>query len=343
MPNTPNSIGRKSHIAAYGFAIASVLEEYGIDPAVVFEACDVRLPNTTDPMLRMSSDEINRLFKESVRVTGSLLFGLQAGRSVRPGNLHALGYALMASTSLRDFCQRVSAFSKIASQSADIHIEETSREVRLISSLVESGLCWEIHDAFAALVVSFIRFIGIPTFRPLRLELMRPEPEGDIGEYEAFFNCPIYYNCPDDVVAFSQEQAGMRLQGGNAELANMHDKKMMQYLSEIEENDVVNRVRAVIVSGLSVRIITREHVARKLCMSSRNLQLKLANEGTSFNKILDSTRQSLGMGYLGESTITVTEASYLTGFSDACNFTRAFRRWTGQSPSEFRVSQGIKK
>jgi len=341
MSNELDPIESYSHIAAYGFAIASTLERFGVDPAVVFETCKIELPTTTDPMLRLSGYEVNRLFEESVRTTGAPLFGLLVGQSIRPGNLHALGYALMASTSLRDFAQRLKVFYKIASQSADIHFEESGDEFRLVSSVTQAGLCWETHDAFTALLVRFIRFIDSPTFSPLQLELIRPEPGEALVEYKAFFNCPIRFDCPDVVITIPLSQADRPLQGGNLELAQMHDKNIMQYLSRLERQDIVNRVRIMIVEGLSAHSITKARVADKLCMSSRSLQLKLASKGTSFQEILDSTRQNLALGYLEQSIMTITEAAYLTGFSDVSNFTRAFRRWTGQSPSEFRLSRGL--
>ncbi len=76
-------------------------------------------------------------------------------------------------------------------------------------------------------------------------------------------------------------------------------------------------------------------------MSSRSLQMKLAAKDTSFQAILDSTRESLAMGYMQQSAISITEAAYLLGFSDVSNFTRAFKRWTTQSPRGFRQSIGL--
>ena len=69
--------------------------------------------------------------------------------------------------------------------------------------------------------------------------------------------------------------------------------------------------------------------------------MKLAARDTSFQDILDSTRKSLAIAYMEQSKTTITEAAYLLGFSEVSNFTRAFKRWTGKSPREFRRSLGI--
>ena len=76
-------------------------------------------------------------------------------------------------------------------------------------------------------------------------------------------------------------------------------------------------------------------------MSARSLQMKLAEKDTSFQEIMDGTRHSLALGYMEQSAISITEAAYLLGFSEVSNFTRAFKRWTGKSPRDYRNSLGM--
>jgi AraC-like DNA-binding protein len=341
MPVDSTPPSNPSTIAAYAFAIATALEQRGVDPQLIFDACDVPLQTTTDPMLRLTNKEISKLFRASVEATSDPAFGLLVGQSLHPGNLHALGYALMSSTSLRDYCQRLQNYYKIVSQSAQIRTEETADEFLLITKVTAPDLCWETHDAYNALMVRFIRFIYSPAFSPLRIEFMRPEPQRNVQEYRDYFKCEIRFDSPEAVIAMSPDILDTPLPGASRELAHMHDQTSMQYLKRIEKQDIINRVRTMIVEELSSSAITKQRVADKLCMSSRSLQMKLAAKDTSFQEILDSTRQSLALGYLEQSAISVTEAAYLLGFSDVSNFTRAFKRWTGKAPREFRQSLGL--
>ena len=121
----------------------------------------------------------------------------------------------------------------------------------------------------------------------------------------------------------------------------MHDQTVMQYLKQLERSDIVNRVRGIIVEELSSCNLNKQRVADKMHMSARSLQMKLAAKDTSFQEILDSTRHSLALGYMEQSAISITEAAYLLGFSEVSNFTRAFKRWTGKSPRDFRQSLGL--
>ena len=124
MQSETSSPSNPSTIAAYAFAIATALEQQGVDPQVIFDECDVPLQNTTDPMLRLTNAEISKLFAASVKATSNPGFGILVGESMHPGNLHAMGYALLASTSLRDFSQRLENYYRIVSQNAHIRIEE---------------------------------------------------------------------------------------------------------------------------------------------------------------------------------------------------------------------------
>jgi len=341
MPGESGKPSNPSTIAAYAFAIATALEQCGIDPQNIFDQCGVSLQTTTDPMLRLTNEEISRLFSASVEASGDPAFGLLVGESMHPGNLHALGYALMASTSLRDYAQRLCNYYKIVSQSAEIRVEENAEEFLIITRVLADDICWETHDAFIALLVRFIRFIYNPAFNPLRVELMRPEPSTELKKYRDYFNCEIRFERPEVVIAIAPDIVDKPLPGASKELAQMHDQTSAQYLKRMDKQDIINRVRTLIVEDLSSSAITKQRVADKLCMSPRSLQMKLAAKDTSFQEILDSTRESLALGYMEQSAISITEAAYLLGFSDVSNFTRAFKRWTNKSPREFRQSLGL--
>lgn len=333
---------RPSTIAAYAFAIATALEQAGVDPREVFDSCNLEIPSVTDPLHRLTNREVSQLFEQAVKQTGDPAFGLVVGQALHPGNLHALGYALMASTSLRDFCQRLKNYYRIVSQNAVIDLEETSEEFSLITQAPGPDICWETQDAYCTLMLRFIRFIYNPDYNPNSIDLMRPDPGESLRHrYENYFRCPINYDCDKMVLHFNQGDMDRPLPGASQELTQMHDQTTMQYLKKLDKSDIVNQVRTIVVEELASHALTKQHVADRLYMSPRSLQMKLASRDTSFQEILDSTRKSLAIAYMEQSKTTITEAAYLLGFSEVSNFTRAFRRWTGKSPREFRQSLGI--
>jgi len=77
-------------------------------------------------------------------------------------------------------------------------------------------------------------------------------------------------------------------------------------------------------------------VAHQLAMSQRTLQRKLREHDTSHQQLLDDLRKNLARTYLDEPSMSIGEVAYLLGFSESSAFHRAFKRWTGQTPSEYR-------
>ena len=335
------SASNPSTIAAYGRAIANAVDQQGVSAEDVFEEAGVQLAKTADPLQRLTHEEVSRLFRAAVKATGNPAFGLEVGRSMHPSNLHALGYALMSSATIRSFCERLVNYYQLVSQHAVISLEENSSEVILVTTISSTDICNETQDAFVAMLVQLIRFIYDPGFSPLRVELYRPEPGKSKQAYQDFFRCDMSFGMPDVRIAIARQTIDKPLAGASKELAQMHDQTVRKYLQQLERRDIVNRVRAVIVDELSSGSIVKQNIANALHMSARNLQLKLAAKGTTFQEILDNTRHSLALGYIEQSGISITEITYLLGFSDVSNFTRAFKRWTKKSPMEYRQSIGL--
>jgi AraC-like DNA-binding protein len=99
---------------------------------------------------------------------------------------------------------------------------------------------------------------------------------------------------------------------------------------------VIIGVKQKIIEYLPDGDCSRDRVASALCMSPTTLQLKLSQRGTNFQQLLDDTRKELACSYLSQAARSVTEITFLLGFSDTSNFTRAFKRWTGVSPTDYR-------
>ena len=328
-------------IAAYGRTIAAALEQRGIDAAKVFERAGVPLSTTSDPMRRMSNAEISALFRESFKLTQDPYFGLFVADSLHISNLHALGFALLASSTLRDFCLRLENYYHLVSQNVAFRLMESTDEAILAVKLLNPDICCETEDAFAGMMVRLMRAVGDPQMAPLRVELVRPKPaEGD-QPYRDYFCCDVLFERPEIRICIDSALIDKPLPGASKELAQMHDKTVMEYLEKLERQDICGRVRAVIVDSLSTGMVSKKLVADKLHMNLRNLELKLSRENTNFQQVLDSTRQSLAAGYIEQSSFAITEIAYMLGFSDAANFTRAFKRWMGMSPLEFRKSLGL--
>lgn len=328
-------------VASYTVAISAALEASGVDPKAIFEEAGSAALITTDPLKRIGNEEVSRLFQASVRATGDPAFGLQVAEFMQPGNLHAMGFAMLASVSLRDFYNRICNYYRVVSQNADFDQYDKAGESVLVASNLAPTVCYETADVWVGMMVRFMRFLYQRELNPLWVEVSRPEPPGGDQAFVDYFKCPVRFNCTELKIALDSSIMDRVLPGGSADMAQHHDEIVMRYLEQMDRKDIVNRVRSLIIRELASGSLSKQGVADQMHMSARNLQLKLAARDTTFQDTLDSTRQSLAAGYIQQSHLAITEIAYLLGFSDASNFTRAFRRWYGCSPSDYRTERKI--
>jgi AraC-like DNA-binding protein len=121
---------------------------------------------------------------------------------------------------------------------------------------------------------------------------------------------------------------------GLAAVLERHAQMLMAQLPRL--SDDIARVRTMIQEELKGGDPSLDHVARKLGNSRRALQRRLAAENLTYAQVLDEVRSTMGRAYLGQRELSIAEVAYLLGFSEQSSFTRAFKRWTGMSPVEFR-------
>jgi AraC-like DNA-binding protein len=328
-------------IASYLQAFGTALGDRGIEAGPVFERAGLAISTSSDPLKRITEVEVSRLFKVAVEVTGDPCFGIAVGERMQPGNLHALGFGLLSSSSLRDFYERICNYYRVVSQSADFRTFDLDGQSVLAASNIGENVCYETQDAWVTMMVRFLRFLYQLPIDPLWIELKRPEPPGGPGPFLQYFSCPVRFGCPEPRIAMDSAIMDRPLPGASPDMAQYNDQIVIQYLEQMDKNDVVNRVRRHIIEDLASGSLSKQAVADRMHMSARNLQLKLAAENTTFQDTLDSTRKNLATGYMQQSHLSITEIAYLLGFSDASNFTRAFRRWFGLSPRDYRIEHRI--
>jgi len=334
---TPDS--RPTTIAGYAMAIRKALEYRGVDPARVFNAAQVPQELSNDPLHRLNIDEFTRLFKLSTEATGDPYFGLWVAKFFHVSNAHALGHALLASNSLLDLCKRLERYFRLLSQVGTIEVREDSSEVALITHPLFQP-CTETEDAWLALVVRFMREAFRRDFKPLRVQFMHDCPSAGMQPYEQYFGCHVEFGYPSATLAFNRAEMDRQLPGACAEIAQLNDQLAASYIVKIERSDSVAMARSAIVGLLAAGDCTRRRVADILHVSEATLQLRLAERNTSFQALLDDTRRELACNYMQQAAMSVTEITFMLGYTDVSNFTRAFKRWTGQSPSSFRKPVG---
>jgi len=336
LPDKP--IKPSTTIGGYALAVAKALDERGVDGNTILRQAGIEHTLRNDPLDRLPHTVITKLFKLSVEATNNPYFGLTVGPFMQPANIHALGYSLMSSDTLLDFCKRLVRYYKLLSQTVYYFIEEDEDEIRMVGQLLVD-ICDETQDAYLSFLIHFMRILHTPDFAPLRIEFNRPEPKQGPGPFVDFFNAPVEFGCEEIILHFDRKDLIVPLKGASPELAQSNDNIVVDYLARLERNDIISQVESKLIKCMASGHVTKEVVAKQLNMSPSTLKLRLAQQGTGFQEILDNARKNLSLSYISQNDISISEIAYLLGFTETSSFSRAFKRWTGQSPSQYQTAQ----
>ena len=149
---------------------------------------------------------------------------------------------------------------------------------------------------------------------------------------------PIEFNAPTGTFYFSKESLLEPLPHGTPEIAKATDKIAEQYIEALDPHKVASQVRRLLIALLPSGNADQEIVSKRLNRSASTLQRQLADEGVTYREVLESTRRSLAEDYLTDGKHSQAQIAYMLGFSDQSNFSRAFKRWTDQSPKQYQDS-----
>lgn len=324
-------------LASWAKAIKSTLDARGIDSAALFRQAGLDLSALNDPNARYPLENTTRLWQLAVQASGDPCLGLEVGRNVNQTTFHALGYSLLASPTLKEVFERLIRYFRIVSDAAELEFHGDTAQCRFVIQTLPGNQqpSAEALDAMMSVVIRLCRALYGEHFRATRVRMRRPAP-ADAGVYEKVFKAPLEFGADENAIYLDKHVLEEPLPSANAELARHNDEILARFLAHYERQNIANRVHATLVEQLPHGEPSQEKTAQALHMSMRNLQRKLSAEGTSYKQILNQTRRDLATTYIGDSSYSISEITYLLGFSDTSSFTRAFKRWTGQSPSEYR-------
>ena len=325
-----------SVIAPSASIIWRLATTYRIDPAPLFAQAGLNVSMQNDPNARYDADALNRVWQQVGELVKNPCFGIRAGDHWHPSDLHALGYAWLSSRNLRSSIERLCRYARIVTDVDDFTLVETDSTVSLVVTNhgLPEDVVW-IADSSLAVILSMCRVNLGEDFNPESVSFIHSQPECASDYYE-YFRCPVVFNAVDNRINFATATVDTPLTGANAMLAQVNDRIMIDYLAKLDKNDVIQRVRAAIIEQLPSGHVTDATVAATLNRNERTLQRQLNNEGTTFKTLLNEIRTELASMYIQDSQLSLTEISFMLGFSEIGSFSRAFNRWTGTSPSQYR-------
>lgn len=330
MPTSPRT--PTSTLGPWSATILRALAARGLDADALAARAGID-PHALGPEARVPRAALNRLWAVAVEATGDPALGLEMYRFTAQTTFHALGYAVLASVTLKEAFERIVRHRRLVGDVLELALVDAGDRYRFhIDVSRQPDIPYQAVDAVAALCVRQARALHAPrACDPLRVAFARPEPR-DLAPYRRTFRAPVEFDQPANVVEWARADVEDPLPAGNAELARGNDEVLVRYLARLEQSRIATRVQQALLEALPGGAPSKSAVARTLGMSARNLQRHLAAEGTSFSELLADARISLARTYVEAGRLSVTEIAFVLGFADTSTFSRAFKRWTGMSP-----------
>ncbi|PAV48318.1 AraC family transcriptional regulator [Pseudomonas sp. HAR-UPW-AIA-41] len=327
---------------AYLQGLVDYLARLGIEPAQLLALAQLSPEILAQRDQRIAASTYLDLLGQGVRLSGDDCLGLHLGEAIRPGYYGVLGYLIMSCPTLADALHRQARYAALVGNLGHIELEDWPQGDSPEPLVVHR---WtpllpqqqrQIAEETLAGWVTFGRWVTGLDEPPLQVHFQHTAP-ADTREHQRLFRCPVKFAQAQNALIFPKRLLTLPLGQADAQVRLMLDAYADRRLSEIEQgHSVLDRARALLARQLPEQGLELEQLAAQLALSPRTLQRRLREAGLSFSQLVDETRQQLVLHYLRDPALELADIAFLVGFSEAGSLARAFRRWTGQTPAEYR-------
>ena len=325
-----------TYLASMTNILRDLLEEYGCDPEPLFDRLGVDIRATRLPGARISYETYAQLWVEAAKLVGDPCFVVKSAEHYHPSYMHALGYAWMASSTLREAFGRMERYTRMISDVAMVVCTDEGSGFSVeLKSRLESAHLEITMIAGLAVILSMCRANFGQSLTPTLVHLTYKAPDCAERNF-AYFNQVVSFEKKRNRIAFTREDIDKPLSSSNVLLAEVSDQVIEEYLVRLNKDDIAGRAKSLIVDMLPSGSVTIGKIAESLNMSIRSLQREFARKDKTFGKILAETRLNLAQGYLKDPNKRLEEIAFMLGFSEYSTFSRFIKKHTQQSPVIFR-------
>ena len=311
------------------------LEELGVPVSSVLRQAGLRQDFFQQPRLLLNTEELFALWRAIGQISKDPGIGVKLGTVTKTERFPPSGIVAL---STENFGTAIDYLARYKQLTCPEEIVQNSDEeewriwLRWILA-IENEPPILTECSFAA-ILSIARHGSGSPVTPLRLELVHSRTH--LKLLERHFGCPITMGSAQNAIVFRASDKNCPFVTRNTELLEMLAPRFNEELKQCNESRLTERVRGAIQHRLTGHRPAVEDIARDLHMSSRTLQRRLQEEGSSYQRVLDEARHQMARYYLSNSVFELNEAACLLGYEDANSFVRAFRSWEGIPPSLWR-------
>jgi AraC-like DNA-binding protein len=327
----------RAHLTALG-SLPVVLERLGVPSDPLLHQVGLQRSDFSDPERSASFEELDRLLGACVRRTGCRHFGLLVGQGIDLESLGIAGRLARNAPSVARALEDLEDFFILQDSGAVPHVAVRDASATFTYSIYTTGLsnADQVYDLALAAMPNIMRQLCGTGWRADAALLPRGRP-ANIRPYREALQAPLRFDAMQAGLAFPARWLQRPIAGADPLLHQLlRDRASIDrsQVSPILLNDARRAIRTLLTTGECCR----EAVARQLNMHPRTLLRRLSETGTTYQALLDDMRAQIAKQLLHDTRSPVSRIAASLGFADPTVFTRAFRRWTGLSPREFRAA-----
>lgn len=326
--------------AVFAQLAARQLLARGVDPVRVFAGTGFGPAMLDEQEPSAPSVQTMAFFAHGARLSGDPLFGFRLGCNSDLRSAGLLGYIARSSATSGDFLRNIASYAIVLN---DAWVSDSSRLV------AEGRFSWACSAMSGRPVRQYTEFLSALILSELRRSTGRQvvlkkvcfahSRKRGISEMEQYFGCVPRFSARHSRVVFAKADMDLPITSADPKLLGVLRAYGDQLLLGKQVGTLRDKVEDAISARLSDGSATLSNVAADLGFSSRTLSRRLAQAGTSFFAILEDRRHVLARHYLCQDSLPLSEIAFLLGYASLSSFIEAFRRWTGQTPGDFRASQ----
>lgn len=307
------------------------MHQAGLDCAAIFAS--VNMPDEApDQSIRRENSTQRRFWCAAEQVSGDSDIGLHIADLMPPFRGQVLEYLFMSSPDFGEGLGRAIRYQGLLTNAMQLtlHVEN--------NVAVISGIEHPVRHYLECFVVILMRFLGHVTdgeFKANEIWLSHTEGANE-DEYLRICRAPVRLGMTEGCIRFDAQLLSRRSPAAEPQLLAMHDALASRKLADLERLELIKRVERELGGLMESGQLSLSAVAHKLGRNPHTLRNDLTVAGTSFNALVASYRERLARRLLSRTQESLDQIIYLTGFSEPAAFTRAFKRWTGETPIAYR-------
>ena len=314
----------------------------GLDTAQILQAARLDLATVQDPDARIPIEQADVIWQKAYQVSKDPDLALHAVEVLPVGVYRVIDFLGASAPTIGAAVSKISDYFPLIHPVIRLPYAVRDRDVTFAveAPARPSTLTRPVAEYTLAAVLVRLRKATNEPFPLTRVDFSHPRP-ADISEHERIFACPVVFDAEACQAVIAREVWDTPRTNSDAALFSVldtHAKMLIERRPAVD--DIVGRVRQAIEAELCGGDPKLESIARQLAMSPRTLQRRLRDQGVPFNDVLDGMRMRAAKSYLAQRDIAGSEVAYLLGFTEQSSFNRAFKRWSGQTPTEYRRQSG---